>query len=355
MLKEHSFTLLFKKFIAAGKNGKRLNKNGTRIQPQTITNYISCGKLILEYAVNLEDVLILYEVKGNNQREHILLKKYWANFYKTFTGFMYNQKACFDNYAGQNIKIIRTFFNWVNTDLGLHTGGYHKSFYVRKEEVAIHTLTIEQLQFLLFDKTFEASLSGPLQNTKDIFVFGCTVGLRYSDLVKIKQENIEYRDGAGYLKARSKKTGTDTLVKLSRQAEEILLKYKHRKGFLLPAVSLFRFNKNVKRIAELAGWVSPVLRLKSRTGMHKTGSHTIAGKMRFCDLLSSHTMRRTSITMMLTSGMPEYIVRKISGHTSDSKAFFRYVHLAQGLMDNEIEKMHTRITGAAPDFAAITC
>ena len=51
-------------------------------------------------------------------------------------------------------------------------------------------------------------------------------------------------------------------------------------------------------------------------------------------------MRRTCITTMLTSGMPEYIVRKVSGHTSDSKAFFRYVTLAQSLMDKEIDKMH---------------
>ena len=51
-------------------------------------------------------------------------------------------------------------------------------------------------------------------------------------------------------------------------------------------------------------------------------------------------MRRSCITIMLTSGMPEYVVRKISGHTSDSKSFFRYVNLAQSLMDREIEKMH---------------
>lgn len=197
---------------------------------------------------------------------------------------------------------------------------------------------MEQLQFLIFNKAFEATLSTPLKCSKDVFVVGCTVGLRFSDLCKIKLQNLEERDGYCYLKIKAQKTGIDTMVKLPAYTVDIIQKYRKNKGSLLPTVSLFRFNQNIKKLAELAGWVHHIQKERTKKGLNKQNSGH--NTLRFCDALSSHTMRRTSITTMLTSGMPEYIVRKISGHTSDSKAFFRYVSLAQSLMDKEIEKMH---------------
>ncbi len=170
MLKQHAFLPLFQKFISGSKTGKRLNKNGTRIKPQTIVNYIYCQKLLHDFAIEKETELLLYEVKGNNKREYTMLKKYWSKFYKQFTDYLYNQKKCHDNYTGQNIKIIRTFFTWLNVDNGIPTGAFYKNFYVVKEEIAILTLTVEQLRFLCFDKAFEAKLSKPLQRSKDFFV-----------------------------------------------------------------------------------------------------------------------------------------------------------------------------------------
>ena len=317
-----------------------MNKNGTRLRPQTIVNYVHCEKLLKEFATITKTDLAVYEVKGNNKREHNMLKKYWNNFYIDFTQYLYKQKGCYDNYTGQNIKMIRSFFNWLNDSNGIHTGPYHKNFYVPKEEVAILTLTVEQLKFLIFDKNFENNLSQPLQYAKDVFVIGCMVGLRFGDLCKIKLTNIEERDGCQYLKVRSQKTNTDTMVKLPKPAIDIIDKYRKRKTYLLPTVSLFRFNRNIKKISELAGWVFPISKLRTKKGFNTKKDFSITTILRFCDAISSHTMRRTCITTMLISGMPEYIVRKISGHTSDSKAFFRYVSLAQSLMDKEIEKMH---------------
>jgi hypothetical protein len=47
----------------------------------------------------------------------------------------------------------------------------------------------------------------------------------------------------------------------------------------------------------------------------------------------SHIMRRTAITTMLMLGMPEYLVRKISGHSANSKAFYRYVNFGQSYIE----------------------
>jgi integrase len=351
MLKQHPFLPLLNKFISYSSCGKRLNKNGTRIKPQSVANYRYAYKLVEEFAILKKFDLAIYEVKGNNKREHTTLKNYWKKFYKQFTHFLHHNKGCFDNYTGQTIKQIRTFFNWLNNELGIFTGPFHKSFYVQKEDVAIITLSVQQLQFLIYDAPFEQGLSAALQRSKDLFVFGCTVGLRFSDLSKLKKQNIEVRDGNTYLKVRSQKTATDTMVKLPPHAISIVEKYKKLKTGLLPTLSLVRFNANLKKLAQLAGWVQPVPKFRTVGGasiQQKTNSPT-----RFCDCVSSHTMRRTSITTMLTSGMPEHVVRKISGHTNDSKAFFRYVNLAQSLIDVEIDKMHNRMNNPLAAAAAM--
>ena len=46
---------------------------------------------------------------------------------------------------------------------------------------------------------------------------------------------------------------------------------------------------------------------------------------------------------MLILGMPEHLVRKVSGHTAASRSFNRYVHYAQSYMDKEIQKVHDKL------------
>ena len=65
--------------------------------------------------------------------------------------------------------------------------------------------------------------------------------------------------------------------------------------------------------------------------------------LRFCDIMSSHMMRRTGITNMLTLGMPENLVKYISGHAGDSKSFHRYVAYSQTYMTDELDKVFAKM------------
>lgn len=201
---------------------------------------------------------------------------------------------------------------------------------------------IEQLNFLIYNDTFNDKLKSHLQKTKDIFIVGCLTGLRISDVRRLKQQHVVNRDGNTYLNIAAQKTGYETLVKLPEFCIAIIKKYKSKQK-LLPVPITCRFNKRLKEICELAEWIWPVIKQRKR-GSKIMDLKSVQNKpYRFCDLVSSHTMRRTCITNMLVSGMPEHIVRKISGHTSNSKSFFRYVSLAQKITDREIEKVFCRL------------
>ncbi len=54
-------------------------------------------------------------------------------------------------------------------------------------------------------------------------------------------------------------------------------------------------------------------------------------------------MRRTAITTLLILGMPEQLVRSISGHSTNSSAFFRYVRFTQNYIDHEIDQAFDKL------------
>lgn len=343
--KEFDFFELFSLFIKHSRRGTRLQPNGKRISPGTLQNYVYTEQLLREFCSKKSYMLRLRPMHKLNNRELLAEKNYWKRFYKKFTGYLYDECRYYDNYVGQNIKIIKAFLGYVHKELVPGMGEYHKLFYVRNEEIAIHTLLPEELNFLIYDNAFEQSLTPRMQQVKDVFVFGCTVALRVSDLLDLKRSNLRETAGQYYLAVRSKKTTTDTLIRLPDYAIAILGKYKKQKTKLLPHFNKVNLNKYIKVLLEKAGLTQAVDKTRGRRGMaFEVKNNGKPGKVhRFCDIATTHTMRRTAITTMLSLGMPEQVVRKISGHAPGSKEFYRYVLWAQTYQDQETEKMFAKL------------
>src|SRR5262249_43822283 len=150
--------------------------------------------------------------------------------------------------------------------------------------------------------------------------------LRVSDLLTLKKSNIRITNGQYYLTVRSKKTATDTLVRLPEYAVEILQRYNHLKKTLLPRFNCTNLNKFIKQLLEKAGFTNSVRVTREKRGIPVEMKNISSPKtLRFCDVACTHTMRRTAITTMLALGVPEQIVRRISGHSPSGKEFYRYV------------------------------
>jgi integrase len=345
VVKTLDFFSLFDTFIKYSENGKRLQKNGKKLRSGSVKNYFYLRKLLHEFSSQKKFELRIISSSKLAKREFTKEKNYWKKFYNRFTDYLYNDLGHFDNYVGNNMKMLRVFFNFLNDEMGLSTGAFHKNFYVRKEEIQIIALLPEQLNFLIYDKEFENNLEPYLQKTKDIFVFGSTVALRVSDLLNLKKTNLEIINNEHYLKVLSKKTQTFTRIKLPNYAVEILKKYKNRYKTLLPPITNGRLNLNVKKLMEKTNWTDSVIKTRERRGIQVPVYKNAKSKKhyRFCDMITSHSMRRTAITTMLSLGMPEHIVREISGHAANSKEFFRYVKLSQAYKDRETEVIFEKL------------
>jgi len=342
MKKQEPIIPLFKKFIRETETGKRLKKNGERIKKGSIDNYKYTLNNLIKFSVETGFELRICDASKLNKREFTSEKNYWKKFYKKFTEYLY-KNGCYDNYVGANIKTIRTFFNYLKNDKDFNTGDFQRLFYIRNEQVEILVLSPEQLKFLIHDREFETSLTPTLKRIKDIFVFGCTTGLRYSDIFNLTNKNFEKQEQDWYLKIKSQKTKTYSFIKLPDYAVKIYIKYKPKsaKTSVFKSITLFNFNKNLKALGEKADFTTPIAVSREKQGKSKPINKKTnkSPQIRFCDKMSSHMMRRTAITTLLILGMPEHLVRKISGHSHASNSFNRYVHYAQVYVDKEIEKV----------------
>lgn len=343
-LKSYSFVALFERFITESKKGKRLQANGKRISMGTLNNYICCLKLVQRFCLEKSFELIIKDERKLNGRQKSKEMHYWKGFYKRFTDFLYNDLGFYDNYVGANIRIIKTFFNYLNRDTLIWFGNFHRSFYVRKEEIPVLALLPEELNFLIYDFLFHDSLSNKMKEVKDVFVFGCTVALRVSDLLALRKTAIKKVEQRYYLTVRSKKSGTDTVIKLPEYCINILDRYRNTRGRLLPRFNPSSLNQAIKLLLGKAGFTQLMENRRERRGqVVALKNESMKKGMRFCDLASTHTMRRTAITTMLCLGMPETLVRKISGHSAGSREFYRYVNWAQSYMDQESDRMYERL------------
>ncbi|MFT3980439.1 MAG: tyrosine-type recombinase/integrase [Ferruginibacter sp.] len=356
--KEWLLIPLFDQFIKDSYKGKRLKADGSKIKPQTIANHEYVLRYLKEYETKNGSQIRIKIFKGTNQRLFASEKNYWRKFYEGFTNYLYKDKGCFDNYVGTVIKTIRIFFNWLNKDRGIATGDFHRNFYVCKEEVPIVTLMPEQLDFLINDSVFNNSLSKTLLKSKSIFIFGCTVALRVSDLFSLQFTDVSQTGSSYYLKVKTMKTGSIVRFKLPLYAVQIIEQFKQtarRRKTIFPPIPPSRFNNHVKEIAALAGWTEPIGKSRTKKGVdieckRKQQENTTGNNVaiyRFCDLVSSHTMRRTAITTMLMLGMKEHVVKQLSGHAGNSKSFYRYVNLVQPYVDNEYDKVWSRFEPSA--------
>ena len=171
-----------------------------------------------------------------------------------------------------------------------------------------------------------------LERVRDVFLFCCFSGLRYSDVYNLKRSDI--RDG--YIEITTVKTADRLVIELNNHSRAILDKYKdvefegHK---ALPVISNQKMNNYLKELGELAEINEPV----SET--YYKGSERIDTITPKYALLGTHAGRRTFICNALALGIPAQVVMKWTGH-SDYKAMKPYIDIADDVKANAMSKFN---------------
>jgi integrase len=165
---------------------------------------------------------------------------------------------------------------------------------------------------------------------RDLFLIGATTGFRISDLNTLTELNIVTDKGRKYITKTSQKTKTPVSLPLTKP---LLIKTLEKRDYKFPkAVHENSVNEIIKTLCELAKITSKVRLQDSRL---KGSSEIIKRK---CDLVKSHTARRSFCTNAYLSGMEAQKIMEFSGHKK-LDTFLRYIkadHLQKArLYENE--------------------
>lgn len=344
-LSHEEFFKLFREFIRSTERGIRTKRNGDNIKPSTIDGYQHCYRLLNDFCNSKNWQLKLHLVSKLNRMELRSAQAYWRNFYKQFTDYLYFDLNHFDNYVGHIIKCLRVFYNYLNDIVMINIGRFHLQFHVPKEDIEIVVLSPSQLHDLIKESLNCGDANNKEGIVRDIFILGCTLGLRFGDLLNLEQHNLILDSEGCHLAVQSQKTGVDTKVKLPFYAIEIFERFKTRKKRLLPKISKSYFNSNLKQLAKRIFGERAMVKTRCKRGIRQviTREGIKSQEFHINELVSSHCMRRTAITVMLRLGMSEASVRAISGHAPNSKEFYKYIAFCQTAQDEETDRMFAKL------------
>jgi integrase len=158
-----------------------------------------------------------------------------------------------------------------------------------------------------------------LERVRDLFMIGCYTGLRYSDLIRIRSENIVKENGSSYLSILTQKTSQQVIIPLKPIVLEILSKYG---GSIPKPLTNQKMNKYLKVIGRMAD-ISQLIPVEKTKGGIRTKE--LVPKY---ELIRTHTCRKSFATNAFRSGLPTLAIMKITGHKTETQ-FYKYVRISE--------------------------
>lgn len=227
--------------------------------------------------------------------------------YESFLAYLY-RAGLRPSSARNHCKVFRMLGRWVS-ERGSVAVPYTSFRLPSDNPPEVIALTEGELSSI---EKVDLSHNRRLGLARDLFLLECYTGLRFSDAVALTYDNVNTAEGV--LDVVSQKTKERVRIPLHSRLLALLKAYE----MTAPKMANAELNRLVKRVAAIAGVTEPVRVMKYDGEQGKR--HTVPK----CEAITTHTGRRTFITVMLRRGVLPEDVMKISGH-KDYKSFQRYI------------------------------
>lgn len=201
-------------------------------------------------------------------------------------------------------------------------------------------LTLEEIKAFALAPLKNASLAA----VRDCFVCAALTGLRHSDWGKLTTDpaHVVTVQGRKFCRVVTQKTGVVVHVPLFDLTEKILIRH----GGKLPVISDQKTNAYLKEAARLAGFTEATIKHSSKGKQQQTET------FERCEMMGTHTARRTFNSAARAVGMPDNLIGEMTGHSKKKNMADLYdrrkFEAKAEQMEPYLQKMETPLYEGSP-------
>jgi integrase len=248
-----------------------------------------------------------------------------------YVDYLRDKKDMRNSTIGKQIGFLKWFLRW-SSKKGYNQNTAYDAFKPKLKNTPKKVIFLTWKELTKLREYQIPETKQYLERVRDVFLFCCFTGLRYSDVHNLRSSDIKPE----HIEVTTIKTADSLIIDLNNHSKAILEKYKDvhfEEHKALPVISNQRMNDYLKELAELAG----IDELVGET--YYKGNERIDTVTPKYALLGTHAGRRTFICNALSLGIPAQVVMKWTGH-SDYKAMKPYIDVADDIKANAMSKFN---------------
>ena len=276
------FFRIYDEFIEEKEN----DFSGNAISNSTLKRY-KCNKTLLED----------FEKKIKHK---LSLGKFDEKTFNKFLKFCVENREHSANTVHRNIGLLKTFLLWAfNKKYSFNNSfvNFKKPPKFRTDEIALNIEQVEEIY------AYDFSKNKKFERVRDLFVFGCVTGMRFGNYNTISKNDVQ----GDFIRVIDLKSKSKNLsIPLNNISKSILEKYDYQ----LPSISNQKMNEYIKDVFEELKFTDEIKKTM------KYGDQLIEKNTEFYKRISSHTARRSFITIMKNKRVPDKVIMSYTGHTS---------------------------------------
>ncbi|KUJ61438.1 integrase [Flavobacteriaceae bacterium CRH] len=258
---------------------------------------------------NIKNILEKFET---GRKFKLTFSKIDETFHREFTSYCMDDLKHINNTYARNLGLFKTFMFWARKNKFTYNDSFVEFKKVERVITNQIALTIDDLNKLM-QYEFESEKLGKV---RDVFVFACVTGMRFGELSLIRRSNVT--NEFILLKENKDETKETREIPLTSISRYILLKYDYK----LPLIANQKQNKYIKEVFQEMEYNNKVQKVTTK------GKENIKEEMFFYNRISTHTARRTFITMMKRQGKSDKLIASITGH-NDMKTLNQYYQISE--------------------------
>lgn len=251
---------------------------------------------------NIRNILERFQEK---KKYNLTFNRIDEKFLSEFTDYCLNTLQHVNNTYLRNLVLFKTFMNWAFARKYTYNDKYKKfnknengKDIIRQAVTSQIALTMEDLNKIM-EHSFKTK---SLERVRDVFVFACVTGMRFGELSFINKSNVT--DKHIVLKEEKGVFKDPRNVPLTTLSKFILTKYDYQ----LPLIANQKQNAYLKEAFKEMEFLRVIEKTTNR------GREVERSEDFFYNRITTHTARRTFITLMKKNRVSDKLIARATGH-----------------------------------------